>query len=91
MRFPPVSAVALVSTSSAVSAAENAGDQKAASALMTDAGIAAFYQGTTRADLEAGKAEGFGQDPPRGTIGRDSAYGPIGTMDSMGNRGPIRK
>lgn len=34
---------------------------------------------------------GFGQDPPAGRIDRDSAFGPIGTMDSHGNRDTIRK
>ncbi len=34
---------------------------------------------------------GFGQDPPAGSIGRDSAYGPVGTMDSQGNRDTIRR
>ncbi len=60
----------------AVAAAENTGDQKAAAALMTDAGIAAFYQGTTRADLEAGRSEGFGEDPPtiqKVTVVKDDA------------------
>jgi hypothetical protein len=34
----------------------------------------------------------LGQDPPRrDTIGRDSAFGPIGTMDSDGTVRPIRK
>ena len=54
---------AMEKTIRGVAAAENAGDSKAAAALMTDAGIAAFY-GSTRADLEAGTAQGFGEDPP---------------------------
>lgn len=34
----------------------------------------------------------LGQDPPRrDTFGRDSAFGPIGTMDSDGTVKPIRK
>ncbi len=34
---------------------------------------------------------GFGQDPPAERRERDSAYGPIGTMDSQGHRDTIRK
>lgn len=47
-----------------VAAAEVAGDPEAAAVLMTDNGIAAFYDGVSRADLLAGKFENFGVDKP---------------------------
>ena len=55
---------AMEKTMRGLAAAENAGDPSAAAALMTDAGIAGFYEGASRADLEAGNYEAFGEDPP---------------------------
>ncbi len=37
------------------------------------------------------RGDGTVQRPPGDIIGRDSAFGPIGTIDSLGNVEPIRR
>ncbi|MGK2963004.1 MAG: hypothetical protein ACSLFK_12780 [Gemmatimonadaceae bacterium] len=37
------------------------------------------------------RGDGSGQAPPSDIIGRDSAFGPIGTIDSLGKIEPIRR
>jgi hypothetical protein len=75
---------AMEKTMRGLAAAENAGDPSAAAALMTDAGIAGFYEGASRADLEAGNYEAFGEDPPtiqKLTVDKEDADSGVVTVE----------
>ncbi len=84
-----------VDTASSVDSAAGVETYEAGPAADSLTGSAAIYPPADASGNLTGetrkKSGGFGQDPPAPTIGRDSAFGPIGTMDSLGNRGPIRK